>query len=120
STEYVIDKEGSEMFGNSKEIFAGGGLKLAQLSRKAKLSGINLVVFGRITTARVRQKTDEIGFVRKTKSYAESEIELRVFDINSNKEIMTEKTNGNISDSAFRFFMSERDENLGYRRSLLR
>ena len=120
STEYVIDKEATEMFGSSKEIFAGGGMKLAQMSRKAKLQGINLVIFGRITSARVRQKTDEIGLIRKTRSYAESEIELRVFDIHSNKEILSERANGNISDSAFRFFMSERDENLGYRRSLLR
>lgn len=120
SKEYVIDPEGSTMFGTSKEIYAGGGLKLAQMSRKAKLTGINLVVYGRITNARVRQKTDEIGFVRKTKSYAESEIELRVFDIQSNKEILTERANGNISDSSFRFFMSEKDENLSYRRGLLR
>ena len=76
--DFVVDPEASSLFGSSKEIFAGGGLKLAQLSRKAKLSGVNLVVFGRITNARVRQKSDEIGFVRKTKSYAESEVEIRI------------------------------------------
>jgi hypothetical protein len=61
--DFVIDPEASSLFGTSKEIYAGGGIKLAQLSRKAKLSGVNLVIFGRITHARVRQKTDEIGFV---------------------------------------------------------
>ena len=95
-------------------------MKLAQLSRKAKLSGVNLVVFGRITHARVRQKADEIGFVRKTKSYAESIVEIRVFDVLANKEIFTDKMNGNINDSSFRFFMSQRDAHVDYRRGLLR
>ena len=118
--DYVVDPEAAALFGSSKEIYAGGGLKLAQLSRKAKLSGVNLVVFGRITHARVRQKTDEIGFVRKTKSYAESIVEVRIFDVHSNKEIFSDKLDGNINDSAYRFFMSQRDGSLGYRRSLLR
>ena len=118
--DFVIDPEASAMFGSSKEIYSGGGLKLAQLSRKAKLSGVNLVVFGRISEARVRQKTDEIGFVRKTKSYAESVVELRVFDVLANKEIFSQKVDGNINDSTFRFFMSERDAHMDYRRGLLR
>ncbi len=118
--DFVVDPEASSLFGSSKEIFAGGGLKLAQLSRKAKLSGVNLVVFGRITNARVRQKSDEIGFVRKTKSYAESEVEIRIFDVVANKEIFSEKIDGNINDSSFRFFMSQRDATIEYRRDLLR
>lgn len=118
--DFVVDPEASSLFGSSKEIFAGGGLKLAQLSRKAKLSGVNLVVFGRITNARVRQKSDEIGFVRKTKSYAESEVEIRVFDVVANKEIFSDKMDGNINDSSFRFFMSQRDATVDYRRGLLR
>ncbi|MDP7321479.1 MAG: hypothetical protein QF441_12775 [Bacteriovoracaceae bacterium] len=118
--DYIIDPEASNLFGSSKEIYSGGGLKLAQLSRKAKLSGVNLVVFGRISQARVRQKADEIGFVRKTKSYAESIVEIRVFDVVANKEIFSEKMNGNINDSSFRFFMSQRDAHVSYRRGLLR
>ena len=120
TSDFVIDPEASSMFGSSKEVYAGGGLKLAQLSRKAKLAGVNLVLFGRITHARVRQKSDEIGFVRKTKSYAESVVELRVFDVLANKEIFIEKMDGNINDSSFRFFMSQRDAHVDYRRGLLR
>lgn len=120
TSDFVVDQQASSLFGNSKEIYAGGGLKLAQLSRKAKLSGVNLVIFGRITHARVRQKADEIGFVRKTKSYAESIVEIRVFDVLANKEIFTDKMDGNINDSSFRFFMSQRDAHVDYRRGLLR
>jgi hypothetical protein len=120
SPEFNIDPQASAMFGTSKEVYAGGGAKLSQLSRKAKLSGINLVVYGRITHARVRQKTDEIGFVRKTKSYAESVLELRIFDVHSSKEIFFEKHNGNIDDNSFRFYMDNKESNLSYRQELLR
>lgn len=118
--DFIVDAEASNLFGSSKEIYSGGGIKLAQLSRKAKLSGVNLVVYGRISHARVRQKTDEIGFVRKTKSYAESEIEIRIFDVLANKEIFSKKMNGNISDSSFKFFMSEKNAQMDHRRGLLR
>lgn len=120
SPEFNIDPQASAMFGTSKEVYAGGGAKLSQLSRKAKLSGINLVVYGRITHARVRQKTDEIGFVRKTKSYAESVVEIRIFDVHSQKEIFFEKNNGNIDDNSFRFYMDDNESNLSYRQELLR
>ena len=118
--DFVVDPEAQSLFGTSKEIYAGGGMKLVQLTRKAKLSGVNLVIYGRITHAKVRQKTDEIGMVRKTKSYAESVVEVRVFDVHANKEIFSEKMDGNINDSAHKFFLSERDATLDYRRNLLR
>jgi len=118
--DYNVDPQAQSLFGTSKEIYAGGGMKLVQLTRKAKLSGVNLVIYGRITHAKVRQKTDEIGMVRKTKSYAESVVEVRVFDVHANKEIFSEKMDGNINDSAHKFFLSERDATLDYRRNLLR
>ena len=46
--EFVIEPSSYKLFGRSKEIYAGGGTKLVQLSRKAKLEGINFVLFGRI------------------------------------------------------------------------
>lgn len=120
SREFIFDAEAETIFGNSKEIYAGGGIKLAQLSRKAKLSGVNLVIFGRIKEARVRQKSDEIGFVRKVKSLAESNVEIKVYDVLNNKELFTDTFNGDISDDNFRFYQAESEDNLAYRQDLLR
>lgn len=120
SREFLFDPEAESLFGNSKEVYAGGGIKLAQLARKAKMSGINIVVFGRIKEARVRQKTDEIGFVRKVKSLAESKLEIKVFDVLSNKELFSDILDGNISDDNFRFYKGEAEDNLAYRQDLLR
>ena len=120
SREFILDPEGESIFGNSKEIYAGGGVKLAQLARKAKMSGVNIVVFGRIKEARVRQKSDEIGFVRKVKSLAETYLELKVYDVLSNKELFTDTVDGNISDDNLKFYQAENEDNVAYRQELLR
>jgi hypothetical protein len=118
--DFIFDPEAEGIFGTSKEIYSGGGIKLAQLGRKAKLSGVNIVIFGRIKEARVRQKTDEIGFVRNVKSLAESLIEIKVYDVLSNKELFSGTYDGNISDANFRLYNAEVEENLSYRQDLLR
>jgi hypothetical protein len=120
SREFIIDPDAENIFGTSKEIYAGGGIKLAQLARKAKMSGVNIVVFGRIKEARVRQKADEIGFVRKIKSLAETFIEIKVYDVLANKELFSEVVDGNISDDNLRFYKTEAEDNLSYRQELLR
>lgn len=118
--EFIIDPMAKKLFGSSKEIYAGGGVKLVQLARKAKVAGLNFVIFGRVKDARIREKTDEIGVVRETKSYTESKVEVRVFDVNSNKEIYTDTIRGYADDSTFRLFTGDRESKLTYRRELMR
>jgi hypothetical protein len=120
SREFLVDSDAESIFGNSKEIYAGGGVKLVQLARKAKMSGVNIVVFGRIKEARVRQKSDEIGFVRKVKSLAETFVEIKAYDVLANKELFTETVDGNISDDNLKFYKGETEDNLAYRQELLR
>jgi len=120
SGQFIVDPEGNRIFGTSKEIYSGGGAKLVQLAKKAKLSGINFVVYGRIIDARIREKTDEIGFIRKTNSYSETLVEIRIFDVNSNKEVFTRKVDGNADDSTFRFYSSQKENRLQYRQEMLR
>lgn len=118
--EFVIDSMANKLFGSSKEIYSGGGVKLVQIARKAKLSGINLVIYGRVVDARIKEKSDEIGIIRKLKSYTSSRLEVRVFDVNSNKEVYNEIVNGYADDSTFRFFRTNRESTLSYRRELIR
>ncbi|MBY0516773.1 MAG: hypothetical protein K2P81_07690 [Bacteriovoracaceae bacterium] len=120
SKDYLVDPSAAQIFGTSKDIYSGGGVKLAQLTRKAKMAGVNLVVFGRITDARIRQASDEIGFVRKTKALAETKVEIKVFDVISSKELLTDIVDGSVHDDNFRFYVTENEENLAYRQDLLR
>ena len=120
TAQFIIDPTASKVFGSSKEIYAGGGANLVQVSRKAKIMGFNFLVFGRIIDARIREKTDEIGLIRQTKSYTESQLEIRIFDVNANKEIYTETLNGYADDKTYRFFKADQESRLEYRRDLLR
>jgi hypothetical protein len=118
--EFTVDPMAKKIFGSSKEIYAGGGVKLVQLSRKAKVAGVNFVVFGRVIDARIREKADEIGLVRETKAYAEAKLEIRIFDVNGNKEVFSDTIKAFADDSSYRFFQGDRDTKLQYRRDLLR
>ncbi len=120
SGEFIIDPMSKNIFGSSKEIYSGGGVKLVQLSNKAKIAGVNFVIYGRVKDAAIREKTDEIGLLRKTKSYTESKVEVRVFDVNSKKEILTEELSGYADDSTYRFFSGDQEDKLNYRQELLR
>jgi hypothetical protein len=118
--DFLVDPGAAQLFGSSKEIYSGGGIKLAQLTRKAKMAGVNLVVFGRVMDARVRQAADEIGFVRKTKALAETKVEIKVFDVISSKELFSEVVDGTTHDDNYRFYVTEEEDNLAYRQDLLR
>lgn len=118
--DFLVDPSAAQLFGSSKEIYSGGGIKLAQLTRKAKMAGVNLVVFGRIIDARIRQASDEIGFVRKTKALAESKVEIKVFDVITSKELMSDTVDGSVNDDNYKFYVTEEEENHAYRQDLLR
>lgn len=118
--DFLVDPTAEAIFGGSKDVYSGGGVKLAQLTRKAKMAGVNLVVFGRIIDARVRQASDEIGFVRKTKALAETKVEIKVWDVVASKELMGDVLEGSVHDDNFRFYVTEEEENLAYRQDLLR
>lgn len=117
--EFIIDASSKRLFGTSKEIYVGGGMKLVQLTRQAKVAGVNFIIFGRVVDARVRQKNDDIGILRKNKSYAEAKVEIRVFDVNAGKEIYTETLNGFTDDKNYEIFQASDNEKLGYRQDLL-
>ncbi|MBF0360086.1 MAG: hypothetical protein HQK49_03705 [Oligoflexia bacterium] len=118
--EFIVEEKDAAIFGTSKEIYAGGGIKLSLLAQKAKLSGINYVIFGRIINAKIRDKIDEIGFLRELKSFGESKVEIKVFDTTSNKEILSEVMDGVVTDNSYNFYFSDPKEQIEYRQELLR
>jgi hypothetical protein len=78
------------------------------------------VIYGRVIDARVKEKSDEIGIVRNLNSFTSSKIEIRVFDVNSNKEVYNQILKGYADDSTYRFFRTNRESKLAYRQDLLR
>ncbi|MBP5296796.1 MAG: hypothetical protein J6Y94_05640 [Bacteriovoracaceae bacterium] len=120
SGHFVIDQMVAKSFGPSKEVYVGGGVKLGPLVTEAKKYNINLILLGRIMEAKVQQKADEIGLVRKTKTYGEALVEFRLFDVHTNREILNEAIRGSSDDESYRFFKPNSKEELNYRREILR
>lgn len=117
---FLIDPMGGRIFGDSRQVFASGGANLAQMAQEAKVAGIHFVIYGRVVSARVRERTDEIGLVRQTTSFSEAQVEIRVFDVNSNKEIFSDTLRGHAEDQQHRFFIRNEEERLAQRREMLR
>lgn len=106
--------------GTSKDIYSGGGVQMVQLARKASMEGLNFVIFGRITEARVRQKADEIGLLRKVRFFSEVKVELRIFDVSTNKTVFQETVLGFADDQNYEFYGEQDQERARYKRDLLR
>jgi hypothetical protein len=116
----VLVEPNSELEASSKDIYSGGGVKLVQLGKKAKNKGINLIFFGRIMAAKVRDRSDEIGILRQSTSFGHSQVEIKIFDVQANKEIFSQVSDGRYRSEDFLFFLTSHEERQGSRQDLLR
>jgi hypothetical protein len=116
----IFKPSASHALGTSKSIYSGGGTQMVQLSRKATTEGLNFVMFGRITEARVRQKADEIGLLRKVRFFSEVKLELRIFDVSANKVIFQQTLLGYADDQNYEFYGEQKEERSRYKKDLLR
>ena len=120
NTEFVLDPRLEAEFSvPSKHIYSGGGGRLTLLSRKALSSGVHLILYGRITHARSTNSIDDIGFFRKLLSQAETHIEMRAFDVSSNREIFNQIFKGRVRNSEFHFYDDENRDQSIYQTKLL-
>ena len=118
--EFLIPPSSEQNWGRSKEIYAAGGAKLPRLAHRAKTLGYNFILYGRIINADMKELSDEIGLIRETKSYTHAKVEIRLFDINSNKNVYTGILKGHADDRSIYFLGQNREQKLDYRRQLLR
>ncbi len=119
SNRFILNPKVSDNVVTSKEIYSSGGTKLSEIGQAAKNLGIYLIVFGRILDANVAEKSNEIGVLSHTSMATNAALEIKVYDVFSGHEILSEKTSGSDDSSTFRKFSSEddsykefRDENL--------
>ena len=117
---FVVEPNSPQAFGSSKEIYSSGGSKLTHLTKKGKSTGTNLILYGVIKDAQVRERTDEIGIIREVQTYANLSVEVRIFNINSQKEVYSAVIKGHADNTSNHFFRENKMERKNYRRELLR
>ena len=118
--EFVLGPKGENPLSHSKQIYIKGGTQWSRIAHEGKNAGIHFILWGRIIKARVRERMDEIGLVRQTRSYSEAKIEVRIFDTIANKEIYRHFFESSVNDSSFRLFNQGRKDRMMYRRGLVR
>ena len=116
----IFQNRGEALFGTSKEIYAGGGTKLVQLARQAQREGLNFIIFGRIVEARVRQRADEIGLLRKVKYFSEVKVEIRIYDVATKKSVFSQALLGYADEQTYKFYGDDKEDHEVFKRDLLR
>jgi hypothetical protein len=72
----------------------GDQVRVGQLIREAKNWGVSLVVIGRITKAIFRSEGDDVGLFRKRQALAAIDVEVKMFDVASGRELLSAGKSG--------------------------
>jgi hypothetical protein len=88
----------------TKDFVQGDRVQAAQLVREGRRFGVSAVVVGRISKITFRQDREEVGILRQAESAVVVDIEMKVFDVSSGREISSYKRTGAASNTAHVFF----------------
>lgn len=119
STGRVIHSEGTGKTWRTEDYVQGTGIKVAQLIRDSQKLDAFVIVLGRISKVIFRQKGDEVGLFRKKESLAAVEVEIKLFDLSSGREVMAVIKSGEASSHAYMLFNPKKIETPAYREELI-
>ena len=100
SGEILIPSDSTEM-PDTKSFVSGAKVKVAQLVREGRKQGAAMLVIGRITNAQYRHKGEDIGILRQAKSSMLVEVEIKIFDVGSGREIFSSTHKGQAQSKSF-------------------
>lgn len=82
------------------DVMQGKGVKTDQLTREGRRMGVSALVIGRLAKAVFRQRGDEVGLFRQKQSLAAVDIEIKLIDALSGRELLTTGKSGESSSNA--------------------
>jgi hypothetical protein len=83
----------------TKDFVDGDRVQTAQLVREGRRFGVSCVILGRISKITFRQDREEVGILRRAQSSVVVDIEMKVFDVVSGREVSSYKRSGNAEAS---------------------
>jgi hypothetical protein len=83
----------------TEDFIQGEKVRVAQLIREGRRLGVAVLVIGRITKVVFRQRGDEVGLFRQKQSLAAVDVEAKVFDVMSGREVMAVGKSGEASSN---------------------
>lgn len=104
----------------TEDFVNGDHVKVAQLIREGRRLGVAVLVIGRVSRVVYRIRGDDIGLLRQKQSIAAADVEMKVFDVNSGKEILASGKSGESSSSAMVAIEPENLESAEFRSEMTR
>jgi hypothetical protein len=78
----------------TRDFVDGDRVQASQLVREGKRVGVNTIVIGRISKIVFRQNREEVGILREAETAVAVDVEMKVFDANSGREVHAAKRSG--------------------------
>jgi len=95
----IIPTEHKLVF-TTENFLDGESIKVEQLVREGRRLGVAVVIIGRITRTVFRSEGSDIGVFSKKQSIAAADVEIKVFDVASGREIMAVQESGQAAGDA--------------------
>lgn len=90
----VIFPEEKSASAVTKDFVDGDRVQTSQLVREGKRVGVNTIIIGRISKIVFRQNREEVGILREAQSAVAVDIEMKVFDAVTGREVHSAKRSG--------------------------
>ena len=84
----------------TKDFVEGDRVQVSQLVREGRRFGVTSAVVGRISKITFRQDREEVGILREAESAVVVDVEMKVFDIGSGREVSSYKRTGAATNTA--------------------
>jgi hypothetical protein len=97
----------------------GDKVRVAQLVAEGRKLGVSTIVIGRLTKSIFRSRGDDVGLFRQKQALAGVDVEIKLFDVQSGRELMASGKSGEASANSVIAFESESLEGAKYREELL-
>jgi hypothetical protein len=104
----------------TKDFVEGDHVQVSQLVREGRRLGVSSVVVGRISKITFRQNREEVGILREAKSAVAVDIEMKVFDVSSGREVLSAKRSGSAMNTSRIIFDTDALGNKDARNDLAR
>ena len=104
----------------TSDLVDAGEVRVAQVVREGRRLGVAALVIGRISAITYRQKDDDVGLLREKQSLARTQLEVKLFDVQTGREIWSGTHDGQSNASALAEIDNRRSEADTYKRELIR
>lgn len=120
TTGKAIVPEDLKVSAHSRDFFSENKVRVAALSREGKRLGVSMLIVGRIKKIVYRTKGDEVGLFRQKHYVAAVDLEMRMFDVNAQRELLFDEKSADSESSQMNIFGTENDDPKNQRIELVR